>query len=478
MNVRPHSPLRPQRFGWLLLLLLPALACQGLQSAPAASVATSSSRTPGPVATQSLPAEATARAEGAAVEPPSVTLHRNLVAFVTNDRNISVVDPLNGEITPITRDAIQQRRGSAEFRAYSQPTWAPDSNQLAFVQVQADGNGPLGNLVVANLDFETQSPIFTSTTDFPFYLYWSPDSRQVSFLANNSEAGGGLALQVASVAAGESNVIDMGQPYYWHWAPDSASLVAHVGGQSGRLATLTINEVDAVQLFDLAPGAFQAPAWSPAGDQLLLAATLPSNETALVITDLTGEIAQTIATLAGPVAFGWSPDGEQVAFIQGRGQTTVGALNILMPAQPTERQYRDEEGVVAFFWSPDGRQIAYFIITDTPFGFERQAVGASGRSRLTRPAIQTATIYLELRLFDLDSGDARSLASFEPTDEFFNIIPFFDQYQHSATIWSPDSQSLVVGAVTEGESGLWMIDSGGGQPRFLTEGLVGFFSGD
>jgi len=63
---------------------------------------------------------------------------------------------------------------------------------------------------------------------------------------------------------------------------------------------------------------------------------------------------------------------------------------------------------------------------------------------------------------------------------FLNIFPFFDQYQRSATIWSPDSRYLVVSAIAnESTQGLFIVPASGDfEPRFLTEGRLGFWSWD
>src|SRR4051794_33999022 len=50
----------------------------------------------------------------------------NLIAFVGNDFNIYVADPVKGTTTALTKDG-------GTSHAYNFPTWSPDSHRLAFV---------------------------------------------------------------------------------------------------------------------------------------------------------------------------------------------------------------------------------------------------------------------------------------------------------------------------------------------------------
>jgi hypothetical protein len=83
-----------------------------------------------------------------------------------------------------------------------------------------------------------------------------------------------------------------------------------------------------------------------------------------------------------------------------------------------------------------------------------------------------------LHVFDVQSGESEEVALFRPTDDFTNILPYFDQYQHSATVWSPDGRDLVISVVDEnGASGIYVVEVGENQePRYLADGTVAFWS--
>jgi len=79
-------------------------------------------------------------------------------------------------------------------------------------------------------------------------------------------------------------------------------------------------------------------------------------------------------------------------------------------------------------WSPDGSNLALL-----------QSNGASLQWLVTRP------------------DDVVALTPFVPSQEIAtSYLPFADQYNHSSTWWSPDSQAMVMSGVIDGESGVWV----------------------
>ncbi|MFW6387977.1 MAG: hypothetical protein ACOC0B_01755, partial [bacterium] len=101
-------------------------------------------------------------------------------------------------------------------------------------------------------------------------------------------------------------------------------------------------------------------------------------------------------------------------------------------------------GVNAFNWSPDGRHIAYFqpdlLNRDDP---ERE------RANLT------------LGIVNSSSGEARRLAPISGSTSLLGTyIPHFDQYNRSGTLWSPDSETLLLNAQTpeENRPGIYLVD--------------------
>ncbi len=115
---------------------------------------------------------------------------------------------------------------------------------------------------------------------------------------------------------------------------------------------------------DLKPGLFEAPAWSPAGDGVALAAQNDAGENELILAGQDGKVKQVLASLSGPVTFAWSPKGIHLAYavFDPAGSASTIHLVVLDSTHPDLHNQVAEGDVVAFFWSPDGQKIAYFIL--------------------------------------------------------------------------------------------------------------------
>lgn len=410
----------------------------------------------------------------AAIRMAEITLQqafesrRGLIAYVGEDGNVYTIDPAGATPTAVTTDAIPQSI-VGPFQIYRHLAWSPEGLRLAFV-----GLGGMGEQVdqavihIADADGGGLRETFVSADERPIYLFWSPDGRRLSFLSSKNGRDD-LALQVVSADEHNARMVDQGQPYYWDWEPGGDRLFVHVGGAvDGRLAFLSLGDEIEEQSIDARPTIFQSPAWSPDGRSLLFAIHKRVGEGALVVADSQGEIRQELVSLDGATAFAWSPDGRRVAYLTNSGLIPFGLygrLHILDLDDPAAALETQSEVIDAFFWAPDGRSIAYLVPVrlDSTFGAAWQP----------EPEVLQA-----LFVMDVPSGKARRLAVFNPTDEFLALIPFFDQYHRSLTLWSPDSQELVYAALDgENRPGVWVVSAAGDRPpRLLAPGVVGVWS--
>ena len=406
-----------------------------------------------------------------------------LIAYIGLDGNIYTINQSGGNLTAITEDATPIEEDGSNWRQYGLPTWAREGGQLAFTEINRISAGRTsGAIHISDPDGNKHVVAFDSNDHFPFYLYWTPDGEQVSFLASSSGSST-LALRVVPAdGKGDALVIDTGQPYYWAWAPNSQYLLAHVGNalstspSEDRLAFLTAKNPVTQSTLNYVPSRFQAPDFSPDGESILLASVPGTQQQSgqLVLATNDGAKQSVLASFEGPIAFSWAPAGDYVAYIEGfntsgvtRGDLTF--VNVKNSRNPIKIE-TEAENVIAFFWSPDGEEVVYFVPHTSSSGEEE---GEESDSDLP------AQFFLSLHVAEAKNGNTRDLGSFIPSTEFLNIIPYFNQYQRSATIWSPDGENIVISGLggNEGVPIILLVPSSGNlEPRFLVEGTSAYWS--
>jgi Tol biopolymer transport system component len=123
--------------------------------------------------------------------------------------------------------------------------------------------------------------------------------------------------------------------------------------------------------------------------------------------------------------------------------------------------------LAALFWSPDGRKIAYLMLED-----------AGPSAALVQTVAQTESgASLVVRVYDRTSGETQLVTRFKPTVAFQQVLPFYSQYQRSGTIWSPDSQSLVLpGIDPDGKNAIYTVGADGSRSQKIAEGDFAFWS--
>jgi TolB protein len=389
-----------------------------------------------------------------------------LIAYLGVDGNVYTIDQAGKNQIAVTEDA--RFPGGGQFQIYQHLTWAPDSRRLGFVGATgSDAGVEEMSILVTGQEAQGVTEAFASNQEAPFYLYWAPDGEQIGFLASSGTSSD-LLFEVISITTGDTQVVDTGAPYYWHWGPDSDQMVIHAGGTAGnRMGILTLGGQISERRFRHMPTLFKAPAWSPDGTELLLAVQDEQFARSLVLARNDGSIKQELVNFDTSVAFAWSPDGNHIAYLVNSDlvpSAMFGKLHVVDPDNPGAVMTSEEEFVEAFFWSPNGQQVAYF----TPVVFQTESdTGAS-----------EDVVFQGLHILDIATGESRRITAFRPTGEFLQLFPFFDQYHHSMTIWSPDSEYLVFAGVDgSGESGIWVVSAAGQRdPRFIAPGLVGYWS--
>jgi TolB protein len=404
------------------------------------------------------------------------TLERKsgLIAYIGVDGNMYVSDQAGGNLVQLTKDAVIPENQGDPILYYQYPTWSRDGSQLAFIGLSADGEQTKSKMMIANLDNDSVNEVYTTESEYPVYLNWSPDNANVSFISTNV-SGQNLILQSVPAEGGDRTILDTGSPYYWSWAPDGRVMIVHAGGTSTsapeHIAFLNVdNSTVTEQRLETTPASFQAPAWSPDGSRIALARTSDS-ENEIVVTDSAGENPKKIGTFTNKTAFAWSSDGTRLAYIDGiqaLDAGTIGSLHVV--DMETSEDLVEDGDIISFFWSPNGEEIAYFIL------LQAQAEGSSSAGSGSTQA--NPQYVVGLHVLNVTNGESRELFTYRPTQQFLSVLPYFDQYHQSVTIWSPDNNNLVLSFVnSSGAPGIAVVAASGNlEPRILAEGYLAFWS--
>jgi TolB protein len=405
------------------------------------------------------------------------TLERKsgLIAYLGVDGNMYVSDQGGGHLKQLTKDALIPKSQGDPLLYYEYPTWSRDGNRLAFIGLKSDGSQTQSNLMIANMGDYSVNEIYKSDNEHPIYLNWSPDNENLGFIST-SVSGQNIILQSISAQGGDRTILDAGSPYYWSWAPDGKVMIVHAGGAAAsapehlaflNVASSTVTE----QGLDSTPASFQAPAWSPDGSRIALArAANLQNE--IVVTDTAGKNPKRVGTFTNKTAFAWSSDSTHLAYIDGDQLLDAGTFGPLHVVDlETSKEMVQDANIIAFFWSPSGKEIAYFVLLQA--NSDSSGSGSSGGSGQATPQF-----VLQLHVLDVTTGKSRELFTYRPTQQFLSVLPYFDQYHQSATIWSPDNNNLVLSFLDNtGSPGIAVVAASGKlEPRLLAQGYLAFWS--
>ena len=363
-------------------------------------------------------------------EPTAVSELPGRLVVLDTDGNIVTIEPDGSDPLAVTDDAGESAR-------YSQPSWSPQSDRIAWAEIATTGFG----VGLSDPDGEDRTTIPMSAP--PFYMYWSPDGQGMGVLHNGPQ--GAIEFELIDVDTLTSSIVASGTPFYFSWSPDSDRVVIHVGGDTFDTIDLEGVTTD----LGATGGAYQSPHWTRSGIFHL-------GVNGLEVRDPSGE-AQILATAPGSIALVANQQGTRVAvrsFVPD-DQGGISAALSETPALPSnavvvvdvasgEVSEVISSPSIGFFWSPDGEA----LLVLEPTG------GAAEASVLV-----------------WQDGKTRSLSTIVPQTSFVTeVLQFFDQYSQSLQLWSPDSSAVVLVGIVDGEEGIWVQGVETGAPVKVFDG--------
>ncbi|RUO30996.1 peptidase S9 family protein [Aliidiomarina sedimenti] len=246
-------------------------------------------------------------------------------------RNLWIVDTATGEHYPLYADDA----------SYTQPTWSPEGDRLAFVSNQSGRN----QIHVHWLEQERSAAV-SQLDAAPGSLSWSPDGRQLAFSME-------VEAQATEFA---SSVHRPAMPDGAEWAkrPVVVERAQYQADGRGVMRSayrhIFVLPADGGSARQLTEGNFNhggTLAWTPQGDAIVFAGNRSENFefesrlSHLYQVSLDGDIEQLTdeaGTKRNPV---FSPDGQRLAYIQGTGEA-VPYANSKLRVMNWESQQSDQ----------------------------------------------------------------------------------------------------------------------------------------
>jgi hypothetical protein len=358
------------------------------------------------------------------------------VAYANDEGRIIVYDLAGGTEQDLSERGRSMPKGELAL-VDSWPTWSPDGQRVAFVRIEAaSGEVRRASVWVVHADGEASAEVYSATDAGPIYMAWAPDGERLGILV---QTGNTLALRVVDTRSPRPPLtVAQGQPLYFSWCADSRTIIAHIGssGVSAarmRLVVIRLRGANATRenLPRAAAPGFRAPAWSARLGAYTLACEREEGAE-IVVQEAPETPARTLAETGPAPAFGWSPNGELLAFAA-RDPASPESYRGLSVAAAEGGALRTlvQEPLLAFFWRRDSTQLV--------------TCGSGVGDRL----IHLATI-------DVTSASRVDLGWVRPSRDFWFMLGHFDQYSESVPLVSADSSHIVLAAshAKESENGV------------------------
>lgn len=360
------------------------------------------------------------------------------IAMVGSDFNIYVVGEDFVEPSPLTSDASASRH-------YQFPTWSTDG-RLAFFCCDTRFSPRLSlQVYAASPDLTATKLLYQGENEAYTYAYWAPANcndgdhcRDLALLLTRPSASFKVELLRQNTQGITQRTAGTGAPFYFSWHHDGRRMVWH---RNNRLLSFFDAETNTIIDGNLLPRFFQAPAWSPVDDRVAYVIADSASTTALIVSE-NGSDRLLRGGLRGITNFSWSPDGRYIAY-RLLTQDGVTSVQILETATREIVTTSIDTNVIAFFWSPDSTHLAYLTPDLTGGASSAQWVRNQGMTSIQQPT-QLTLIWTILNIEDKNS---RSIARFRPTESMIYLLSYFDQFNQSHRLWSPDSRYLVYGEI-------------------------------
>jgi len=364
-----------------------------------------------------------------------------------------------------------------------QPRWSPHGQRIAFWGLQKNsGQRDIFTIAADGSEAEEDKREVTNDAPLDWSPEWSPDGRYLYFASNR---GGPMNLWRVAIDEASGRTLGAPEPVttpsLWVGGLSFSRDGRHLAyGSLDWRTTLMHAPLDAAHRRLAGPPEPLLRATQPLRDHQLspdgqwVALTRTTTQEDLFVVRADGSQSRRLTDDAfrdrSPA---WSPDGQQIAFYSDRSGGYQ--LWLIRPDGGGLRQVTDvrDHTVTIPAWSPDGKRIVYNAI---PGGAEIVDL-SSGRFPVEPVALPRIAEHEGFWAFSW-SRDGRRLAGVAAADEgVIRSVELFDLESKKFSSlrvgdiaagwrfadWLSDSRRLIV----RDPSGIWLVDSAGGEPKRL-----------
>lgn len=327
-------------------------------------------------------------------------------------------------------------------RQYQIPTWSPDGKYLAFTELLLSTNG-LEKVWVVIYEMEGRREVGRQLLNVaPHLLQFMSDGDNIMYVANKHDTIACFGMfSVSALLAGrdDNRILDEGAPLFLSSTKHHSThfnIAVHNGKKGGLYRWLGNAVEDGWQFIAPSERRFRAPELHSAGlqDAIVYAA-----DGYLQCVSIDGVKRKKTVRINGFATFAVSPNGRYTALMEEDSARGVYRMSILRGRGAVD-PYCDEEFeqefievkhvIAAFYFSPDSEKLLLMTTTSPSHEFS-----------VTRNTMNLGvSLTCRWQCYYLRDRRMLSYGLFNPRPYALKaFVPFFDQYRHALSPWSPDS---------------------------------------
>ena len=285
-------------------------------------------------------------------------------------------------------DGSQSRIVVAHTADDFDPLWSPDRKWLVFLTTRDDNV----ELYVAPADGSTIMRA-TDTAVAESQPTWAPDSQRLAYVS--PDVRGNPHIFVIGLSELVPQRLTLGTPAEKDpaWSPNGEWIAYTALDERGMPLGIYLRNPSGVNRVQLTQGPDYSPAWSPNSKRLAFVSERDGNQELYVVEVGTGETfhspVRVTENLGRDYAPSWSPNGKRIAFLSDL-QDNISIYSVSPDGKDLKALTTNEVDELTFAWGPTGEIVFISVLTGKPSLFVMAGDGANQRQ--VTPADRSYTL--------------------------------------------------------------------------------------